>query len=109
MENPAEAAQIALSIAGNLGSSEHFRIAAHYGIARLADDPFSASQFATGCSASVPTQILLSTPVSAIHASEDFAAVLCAGPAAGRPRVEYIGDMPAERGDNSIRLFSLKR
>ncbi|HEX4158847.1 MAG TPA: tetratricopeptide repeat-containing protein [Rhizomicrobium sp.] len=109
IENPAEAAQIALSIAGSLKPFKHFRIAAHYGIARLADDPFTATQFVAGCAASVPNQILLSTPLSAIHASEDFAAVLCAGAAAGRPRVEYIGDMPAKNGENSIRLFSLKR
>ena len=41
-----------------------------------------------------PARILQSTPTSAVHASEDFAAVLCAGPSAGRPRVEYIGDCP---------------
>jgi len=109
IENPAEAAQIALSVAANLRRFEHFRIAAHYGIARLADDPFSATRFAAGAAAAIPARILLSTPASAIHASEDFAAILCAGPAAGRPRVEYIGDLPAESGENSVRLFSLKR
>jgi hypothetical protein len=108
-ENAADAAKTALSIVGTLGHVEHFRIAAHFGIARLAEDPFSATQFAAGAAASIPAQILLSTPASAIHASEDFAAVLCAGPAAGRPHVEYIGDLPVEHGANSIRLFSLKR
>jgi hypothetical protein len=108
-ENPGEAAETALSIAASLRQFEHFRIAAHYGIARLADDPFSATKFAAGAAAAVPRRIILSTPPSAIHSSEDFAAVLCAGAASGRPRVEYIGDLPAESGENSLRLFSLKR
>jgi hypothetical protein len=107
-ENPRDAAETALFAADSLRHLDHFRIAAHYGVVRLTDDPFSASQFAAGAAAMIPARILLSTPDSAILISEDFAAVLCAGPAIGRPHVEHVGDLP-EGETNSIRLFSLKR
>ncbi|HEX3665625.1 MAG TPA: TRAFs-binding domain-containing protein [Rhizomicrobium sp.] len=106
--SPADAAKMALSAADALRHLDQFRIAAHYGVIRLADDPFSSSQFAAGTAAAVPVRILLSTPDSAIHVSEDFAAVLCAGPAAGRPHVEHVGDLPGCEA-NSFRLFSLKQ
>jgi tetratricopeptide (TPR) repeat protein len=108
-ENPADAAETALAVAGILRQFEHFHIAAHYGIARLAEDPFGATQYLAGLGAAIPARIVLSTPASAIHASEDFAAVLSAGPASGRPRLEYIGDLPAEGAEDSIKLYSLKR
>ncbi|HEY3637036.1 MAG TPA: TRAFs-binding domain-containing protein [Rhizomicrobium sp.] len=108
-QSAADAAEISLLVARALKGHEGFRIAAHFGIARLADDPFSAQQFVVGPAALMPARILLSTPAGAVHASEDFAAVLCAGPANKRPRVEYIGDLPSENsGSRPVRLFSLK-
>jgi hypothetical protein len=106
-DTPAAAAEAALALAVSLKNRAELRIAGAYGIARLAEDPFGGKPFLAGGAAGMPAQILLSTADSAIHVTEDFAAALCAGPAAGRPRVEFIGEMPAD-GD-PIRLFSLKR
>lgn len=106
---PRVAAETALALAAAGGDSATLRIAADYGIVRLAKDPFGGAPVLLGAAASRPAEILLSTPDSAIHASETFAAALCAGSAAGRPRAEYVGDLPSGEPANSIRLFSLCR
>jgi hypothetical protein len=42
--------------------------------------------------------------------SEDFAAALFAGAAAGRPRAEYIGELPSATIEkHPMRLYSLRR
>jgi hypothetical protein len=51
---------------------------------------------------------MLSTPLGAIHVSEDFAAALCATTGKTRPRSEYIGELPASGPGDPLRLFSIK-
>jgi hypothetical protein len=108
-QNPPAAAESALSVAAAMKTADDLRIAAHYGIARLRVDPFGAAPFLAGAAASLPTQIVLSTPGGAIHVSENFAAALCTGPAEGRPRVEHVGELPSDGAGSPIRLYSLKR
>jgi tetratricopeptide (TPR) repeat protein len=108
-DSPTAAAEAALSIAATVKDRAQLRIAGDYGIARLVVDPFDGKPFLTGAAAETPTKILLSTPDSAIHVTEDFAAALCAGPAAGRPHVEFIGEVPVDETGFLTRLFSLKR
>lgn len=108
-ETPTAAAEAALRIGETLGCAAQLRIGGDYGITRLEKDPFGEVPFVSGAAAAAPAQIILSTPRSAVHVTEDFAAALCAGPTAGRPRVEFIGELPMDAGQPSIRLFSLKR
>ncbi|HEY8696082.1 MAG TPA: hypothetical protein VIM02_00565, partial [Rhizomicrobium sp.] len=92
-----------------LGERTELRIAGHYGIAERARDPFGQGAMLIGPATELPRAIALSTPAGAIHVSEDFAAALQAGPAAGRPHCELVGELPGEELDNPIRLFSLRR
>jgi hypothetical protein len=108
-DSPTAAAEAALSIAATVKDRAQLRIAGDYGIARVVADPFGGAPFLTGAAAETPAKILLSTPDSAIHVTEDFAAALCAGPAAGRPHVEFIGEVPVNETGSLARLFSLKR
>jgi tetratricopeptide (TPR) repeat protein len=108
-QTPSAAAESALSVAAAMKSADDLRIAAHYGIARLRDDPFGAAPFLAGPAASLSAQIIMSTPGGAIHVSENFAAALCAGPAEGRPRVEHVGELASDGAGGPIRLYSLKR
>lgn len=108
-DTPTAAAEAALKIGETVECAAQLRIGGDYGIARLEKDPFGPAPFVSGTAAATPTQIILSTPGSAVHVTEDFAAALCAGPSAGRPRVEFIGELPMDAGYPSIRLFSLKR
>jgi hypothetical protein len=53
--------------------------------------------------------MILSTPESAIHVSENFAAALYAeSTAAGRPHAEFVGELALNDREHAMRLFSLK-
>jgi class 3 adenylate cyclase len=103
------AAKSALSVASALRKRMAIRCSAHYGMARVGTDPFAGTPFLFGPAAEWPSKIAYSTPPGAIHVSEDFAAALCAGRASGRPRVEFIGELPNERSGETVKLYSLKR
>ncbi|HTT84813.1 MAG TPA: tetratricopeptide repeat-containing protein [Rhizomicrobium sp.] len=107
-DTPAVAADAALEISVALGNSARLRICGDYGVVRIVPNPFGGTPFLAGAPAATPGQIAPSTPDGAIHITEDFAAALCAGAAGGRPRVEFIGELPA-RMETPIRLFSLRR
>ncbi len=108
-ESTTAAARAALAVREALGETTELRIAGHYGIAERVKDPFGQGTILIGSAAELPRMIALSTPAGAIHVSEDFAAALHAGPAAGRPHCELVGELPDEQLDNPMRLFSLRR
>ncbi|MEI9887142.1 MAG: TRAFs-binding domain-containing protein [Rhizomicrobium sp.] len=105
----APAARAAIAAAAALADSNGVRIAGHYASVQQARDAFSRKPFLVGTATHLLAQVVRSTPSGAVHLTEDFAAALHAGPARGRPRTEYVGDLPAEDGEDSLRLFSLKR
>lgn len=105
-----EAANAALSAAQLLKSTPGPRIAGHYGLAEPTADPFGGSELLGGREARMVGEILRSTPPFAVHVSEDFAAALFSGPASGRPRVEYVGELPSDKIEaHPMRLYSLRR
>jgi class 3 adenylate cyclase len=106
---PQEAAQAAMIISAALKDVASATIGGHYGVMLKAGDPFGAAgDLYLGAAASLPARILASTPPGAVQVSEDFAAALYAGPAEGRPRAEYIGDLAGPEMEDDLRLFSLK-
>lgn len=105
---PRAAAKAALAAVAALKRASGIRCAAHYGFAQIGPDPFGGKPLLLGPAAELPAEIAASTPAGAVHVSEDFAAALCAGPASGRPRVEFIGELPDGRSGEALRLFSLK-
>ena len=107
--SPAEAASVALTIIAETARMVDLRIAGHYGIVSLLENPFGGPPLLSGVAATLPRCISHSTPPGAIHVSEDFVAVLYAGPAEHRPRIEYVGELPAIGECNPIRLFSVAR
>jgi hypothetical protein len=108
-DSAAAAARAALAVRRALGERTELRIAGHYGIAERAKDPFGRGGMLIGPATDLPRVIAMSTPAGAIHVSEDFAAALHAGSAAGRPHCELVGELPGDEPDNPVRLFSLRR
>lgn len=109
-ETAAQAAAAALSMAQALKSTPGPRIAGHYALVERAADPFGGGEILSGCEARTVREILHSTPPFAVHVSEDFAAALSSGPAADRPRVEYVGELPCAKIEaHPMRLYSLRR
>ncbi len=104
--NATEAAEAIFLALRSPGLSEEIRVAGHYGIAYRLLDPFSRSYFVAGDAAELPSQILRSTPVGAIHVSEDFAAALHVAPT--KHHLELVGELPGRSPEQTIRLFSLQ-
>ena len=108
-ETVSQAAQAALSAAQILKTTSGPRIAGHYALVERTADPFDGGQVLSGCEARTVREMLRSTPPFSVHVSEDFAAALFSGPAAGRPRVEYVGELPSDRIEpHPMRLYSLR-
>ncbi len=104
-----QAAAVALSAAQLLKSTPGPCIAGHYALVERAADPFGGEQVLSGAEARTVGEILRSTPPSSVHVSEDFAAALYCGPASGRPRVEYVGELPSDKIEpQPMRLYSLR-
>lgn len=108
-DTTAAAARAALDAAAALGGAPGARIAGHYALVHRAADAFGGKPFLLGPATHMLTQVVRSTPSGAVHLTEDFAAALHAGAAKGRPRTEYVGDLPSETIEEAVRLFSLKR
>jgi hypothetical protein len=108
-EAPAPATVAVLEIAAALELVTEIRIAGHYAIVRRTRDPFGGEPFLLGSAMTLLRQIAVSTPPGAIHLTEDFAAALSAGPAVGRQRTEYVGELGSDRLEDTVRIFSLKR
>ena len=104
-----DAARAALALADALRGVADLRVAGGYGIAHPAIDPFDRTPILLGRMARTLAEVMASIPPGAIHVTEDFAAALFAGPADGRPRAEYVGDLATSDPEQPIRLFSLKR
>jgi hypothetical protein len=104
----APAARAAVAAAAVLADVPGVRIAGHYAIAQRTDDPFGGPPYLAGLAAAMLIQMVASTPSGAVHVTEDFAAALNAGSDRGRPRTEYVGDLPVERIADPFRLYSLK-
>lgn len=102
---PAQAAEAALGLAAALRDAALFRIAGAYGLLPLDGD---GRPLALGRTAAAPVAILRSTPPDAIHVTEAFALALLVSPDAGRPGLEYVGDLPGAEVEPPVRLFSLK-
>ncbi len=104
-----DAAATALAAADILKTSPGSRIAAHYALAESMRDPFTREPMLGG-NAAVLKEILQTAPPLAAYVSEDFAAALHAGPPAGRPRVELVGELPSQAGEEQpMKLYSLRR
>lgn len=101
----AQAAQVALAVVAALNGLATARIAGAYGLARL--EPV-APPLLLGPVTAQPATILASTPPGAVHLTETFAAALQIGPAGGRSRIEYVGDLAGPDFEKPVRLFSLK-
>jgi MAP3K TRAFs-binding domain len=105
-----KAANAALAAAAILKTLPGARIAGHYALVESIDDPFGGAPVLGGGEAAVLKEILQSTPPLAAYVSEDFAAALHAGPAKGRPRVEFVGELPPSVGGaHPMKLYSLGR
>jgi hypothetical protein len=105
-----EAARIGLSAADIMKTLPAPRIAGHYALVAHRNDPFGGGRYLSGEATRTVSEILRGTPPFAFHVSEDFAAVLFSGAPAGRPRVEYIGELPAGGPvERPARLYSLAR
>ena len=105
----ADGARAALALAQALKDVAGFRIAGCYGVAHQARDPFDGAPILLGRAVGMLAQMIASVPPDAVHVTEDFAAALHAGAAEGRPRTEYVGDLPASDPEEPIRLYALKR
>jgi hypothetical protein len=106
-ENTAAAAAAALA-ALDAGGGSTLRIAGAYGLASRTEDPFGGPPHLAGPASRRVAAIAASVPPGAIHVGEDFAASLYAGPAAGRPRIERVGELEDD-GEGPTPLYSLKR
>ncbi len=102
--DPAAAAALALRIAA---LAPDLQIGGHYGVVRIAKDPFGPGDLQVGEAAAIPAAILASTPPGAVHLSGDFAAALHAAVAALAPRTEYVGDLASDEADQVIGIFAL--
>ncbi len=105
---PASAARAGLAIAGALARISGIRIAGHYAVVQRAEDPFGGQSYLAGPATALLADIVASTPSGAMHVTEDFAAALNAGAARGRPRTEYVGDLPGGEIADPVKLYSLK-
>ncbi|MEO8114893.1 MAG: tetratricopeptide repeat-containing protein [Phenylobacterium sp.] len=101
---PAQAAEAALAIAA---VAREAKIAAHYGLVRMAPDPFGGDDLVLGEAAALAAAILAGAPAGAIHVSDDFAAALHAGPPGGW-RTEYVGDLASDDVARATGLYALK-
>jgi hypothetical protein len=104
---PGEAADAALAILAALDGIADVRIAAHFGVVGVGEDPLGGPAVVTGGAVDIPGQILLSAPKGAIHVSEDFAAVLHCERSRELPRMEWVGELPSPSLEDPIRLYSL--
>lgn len=103
----ASAARAAIAAAKGLRKHGPFRIAGDYAIGGSIADPFAGAAIFDGPAPAIAREIALSTPNGAIHVSERFAAALCISTGNARPRVEYVGELPAKADRNTHKLFSL--
>ena len=104
---PREGADCALS--ATTQAFEGLRIAGHYGVARLARNPFENQSYLTGATASLTKRIVPSVPEGAVLLSQDFATALRAETSPDEVRIELVGDLPDTNGGEAIALYSLKR
>lgn len=107
-ESATHAARAALSVATSLRDVTDLCVAGHYGIVRCLEDPFEGGQILIGSVPRLLGRIVHSVPQGAIHVTEDFAVALHAASGKGRPRIEYVGDLPSDGRSDPIKLFSLK-
>jgi tetratricopeptide (TPR) repeat protein len=105
-KTPAEAAATALAVTAALG--EAVRIGAAYDLAEAVADPFGGPPLLLGAAIDLAARAAASAPSGAVHATADFAAALQAGPAAGRPRVELVGDMTDTGLEDPVQLYAVK-
>ncbi|MDQ0466942.1 hypothetical protein QO010_004739 [Caulobacter ginsengisoli] len=102
----ADSAAVALALAASLG--EAIRIGVAYDLMEQSDDPFGGHALLLGPAVEAAAAAAASAPPGAIHVTGDFAAALHAGPAAGCPRTEYVGDMPGSDLEDPVQLHALK-
>jgi hypothetical protein len=100
---PADAATAAERIA----RSGDLRVGGHYALVQPAEDPFGGPPRLLGAEAGLAEQIAATAPPGAIHLSGDFAFALHAGAGEGL-HTEYVGDLPAEPGEEAVPLYALR-
>lgn len=104
--SPADAADAAGRIIDSLGSTAG-RVAAHYGVARLADSPFGGPRALVGSATAVAPDMLASTPAGAIHMSESFTAALHSWTDLAMSETPYVGEL--SRAGDVVQLHALTR
>ncbi len=102
--DPAQAADAAERIHGAFGPVPP-RIAGHYGVARLAQNPFGGPAMLAGSTSALASDLLASTPAGAIHVTEGFAAALHGWTRLASGECPYIGELPT--AGEAIPLYAL--
>lgn len=102
--NPAEASEAA-GLIGRAFGPDAPRIAGHYGVVRLAGNPFGGPPVVVGPAAGLAPDLLVSTPPGAIHVSESFAAALHGWSRLPAGETAYVGDL--SRAGETIGLYAL--
>lgn len=98
-----DGARAARTLRNALAPSGAVRIAAHFGLAIAALDPFAGATLLFGEVRALVLDILAATPPGAICVSGDFAAALAVGDARAAPAA-FIGELP---GNGAMPLHAL--
>lgn len=104
--DPLEAADAADRLNATF-TSDPVPIAGHYGVVRMAENPFGGPAVLAGSASVVASDLLASTPAGAIHVSESFAAALHSWTHLASGECPYIGELSA--AGETISVYALTR
>lgn len=83
-------------------------ISGHYGVVDCLKDSFGTGPLLAGPGALLVNEITQSTPIGAIHLTEEFAAALHIRTGSEVARTEFVGELPELEGGQPIRLYSVR-
>lgn len=83
------------------------RIAGHYGVVELAENPFEGPPVLFGPNAGRAADLLASTPPGAVHVTESFATALHGWTQLASGECAYVGEL--SNGEQVIALYALAR
>lgn len=81
------------------------RIAGHYGVAELAENPFGGPPMLFGAITGLAADLLASTPAGAVHVTESFATALHSWTHLASGECTYVGEL--SNGERVISLYAL--
>lgn len=91
-----------------LPSDMGVRLGCHFAPVFSLYDPVIDQPAFMGAHVSRTARIEPITPVGSIYVTEEFAAELSAGPAAGSFQLEYVGEVPAAKNYGLLRMYSMR-